>query len=80
MHFTRWDNHAQPELHDQYSVWWDEIRNALLTVGEMRPDTNLSIATDLHPHQRKLEAADDLAPPQDDCMIDECHASLNAQH
>ena len=46
----------------------------------MWTDPDLFIASDLHAHERVLNAGNRLAPTQHNCVIDERHPILNPHH
>src|SRR5215208_1556282 len=56
------------------------IRSTFTAIGEMRADTNLSITSDFHPHQRMFEPGDGLAPPEHNRVVNERHPVLHADH
>ena len=61
-------------------MWGDELRNTLVPIGKMWTDPDFFIATDLHTHERVLDAGNRLAPTQHNRMIDERHPILYPHH
>ena len=48
-------NVAQPDLTNQYCVERNEVRNAFISVGQMRADADFPIAADFHIHQGMVD-------------------------
>ena len=73
-------NVAQPDLTNQYCVGRNEIRNAFISVGQMRADANLSITADFHSYQGMLNTGHCLAAPKQGLVVDEGDASFDSNH
>ena len=78
--FLRTLDTPQPQFHNQHRIAGNQIRNALVSIGQMRTQAYFPITADFHTHERMLDSGNRLATAEHDAVIDECESCLNSHH
>lgn len=73
-------NVAQPDLTNQHRIGRNQVRDALVSIGQVRTDSHFPIAAGSHPYQRMLDTCDRLTASEDNPAIDECAAVHGPYH
>jgi len=73
-------NVAQPDLTNQHCVGRNEVRNAFISVGQMRTDADFPIAADFHAYQGIFHTGHRLTASKDGLVVNEGDTRLNSNH